>query len=487
MFKTKKLKVLLLLVLTVFLSYQCAKENETIVDDLNIKTVTNAQALDFLNDLEQNQSQARSVSQPYVTIYDDYIDNAEINNSEEELTVLSAVLTEGEAYTRVLLLNIDGVVESVVYSMYSNNEFSSQEFNGSILIKDLEGNFINGYIVENGLFVAKYVDNTSGSDTSSESTRSTGCQCFSTDCADCELDAVYIESRPSVPLGDLYTSIVPDDVGSPDNEINTGPSVGGGVNGNTCATGQVMDGDGNCVAPEILIDEDFEEEFPCQAEITREVYSNCSPLAQLFQDIFESNDEVNVTFTAENLGTFLEGGRTVVVSIPDEFLIKLNTIRLNQSTELDIINTVVHEYTHAILYHFYFTGGFDLQNNPNPSYTELLIGFANHRSNFGGNHHEYMASLINDISEVTYTWAISNGYDIGDFTDYDTNPNDSVNGLQIFMQNLSWSGLTDTDTHNLLYPPGSLEEQKNQKIIQDEYAPNDAGATPKGNLPNPCD
>ncbi len=178
---------------------------------------------------------------------------------------------------------------------------------------------------------------------------------------------------------------------------------------------------------------------------------------------------MNVTFVAEDLNNIMEGGRTITINgQPLNYTIKLNTERLNQSTELDIINTTTHEYIHATLFYFYQSGGFQLTNPGNPpSYAELAEGFAKHRAGFGGDHHPYMASLVNDIAEVTYTWAIANGYTPNDFTTYDENPSDGIDGLKEFLREFAWSGLTDTSTFEDIYPNNTLERQAIQKLIQD--------------------
>lgn len=236
----------------------------------------------------------------------------------------------------------------------------------------------------------------------------------------------------------------------------------------------------------IIIEEDFAKDYPCQSDIVAQVYGNCSPLSQLFQDIFESDDNVNVTFSAENLNNIFVAGDTDG-TIPNNYTIKLNTERLNMSTELDLINTVTHEYVHAMMYHYFYQGGFQLPNAVNsPTYVELAEGFAKHRAGFGNDHHPYMASLVKDIAEVTYTWAMENGYNPNDFSDYDTSPTDSVSGLKEFLQKLAWNGLTGTSTFQNLFPQGSQSELQTKKIIQDEGFPNDTNATPKGNQSTPC-
>ncbi|MBT8243826.1 MAG: hypothetical protein HKP48_09130, partial [Winogradskyella sp.] len=272
MLKNQKFKVLLLLVLTAFLSYQCSNEGDNLVEsNINIQTVTDAEALDFLDNLGQNQSQSRSTSVPYVTIYDNYISNFGITNTSELITILPAVLNDQEAYSRVLLLNIAGEIEGIVYSMYSFNDYSTDNFFGEVLITDLEGNFINRFKVDDGLIVSKYVLNQNNSQQSSSS-RSISCDC-PWECDMCQLEEVVIEAKPRPELGDLFTSVVTE--GSEDDyyEITPAPGSGGGGGGSApnnpeCSNGQILNSYGECVTPEEDCGEDYtiNEEGFCEIE-----------------------------------------------------------------------------------------------------------------------------------------------------------------------------------------------------------------------------
>ncbi len=69
--------------------------------------------------------------------------------------------------------------------------------------------------------------------------------------------------------------------------------------------------------------------------------------------------------------------------------------------------------------------------------------------------------LISDIAEITYEWAVTHGgYNPADFSSYDTNPADSLNGLQEFLQKLAWGGLENTTTFQMLYPDTTLAQQQ---------------------------
>ena len=155
----------------------------------------------------------------------------------------------------------------------------------------------------------------------------------------------------------------------------------------------------------------------------------------------------------------------------------MNTERLDVSTDFDIVNTTVHESVHAMLFYFYNKGEFQSSNT---SYAQLVEDFAKHRAGFGNDHHPYMASLVEDVSAVSYNWAINKGYSIEDFSEFNTQDSDGKNGMEEYFEILSWSGLTSGDAFNEIYPEGSLKRKKIIDIINSESLPYESTAKPKG-------
>ncbi|MBO0342127.1 hypothetical protein [Flagellimonas profundi] len=201
------------------------------------------------------------------------------------------------------------------------------------------------------------------------------------------------------------------------------------------------------------------EDYPCQKNIIQDLIIICQPISELFQEIFVDNNRAQIVFKVENLPQ-LEGGNTRWIGNSDNthlFEITLNSYRLENSTNLDVINTIVHEYTHAVLlYFFYASPSFDIDLNNPPSYAELVQQFSLHREIIGGNNspsqHEYMANFVSDIAEICLAWSEQNNMD------YDLD----------YLIEIAWGGMTDTETFNLLYPEGSnvrfnvIEAQTNE-------------------------
>jgi hypothetical protein len=252
------LKLGTLLFLAPLFLLQCMQDTIEETKHDRLETVSIQDANNFLNN---PQIQRKTDASPYVTAYTAFTTQTDITNSNEMLTVVPAITTDANSYSRILLLNIDGNVEAVVYSMFSSNNFSTSEFYGDILITDLEGNYINGFKVEDGFFIARYISGLGAKSSSinyNVNAKSACGDCPFTDCDSCSLDEVVVEAKRKIDIGSLYTSIVPEATELAET-IDAGPSGGGGGGfnspENTCPPGSVKNLEGLC----ILIEGECEE------------------------------------------------------------------------------------------------------------------------------------------------------------------------------------------------------------------------------------
>lgn len=130
------------------------------------------------------------------------------------LTVISATTIYNNLNSRILVLEIDGEPQSVVFSLNKFEHSTENSFSGELLITDLEGKFLKGYKIENNNFLVEYKQpkehsstiNTVGSRTSSDCLN----ECPFSVCAYCDLDEVVIEEpsdpspTPSIPITTIY-------------------------------------------------------------------------------------------------------------------------------------------------------------------------------------------------------------------------------------------------------------------------------------------
>ncbi len=233
----------------------------------------------------------------------------------------------------------------------------------------------------------------------------------------------------------------------------------------------------------IIYHESFNN-YPCQKTVISSVFDYNAPVLDLINDVFSTNTKARLIIKAGNLNGILEAANTTVIqNQPLIYNITYNTQRLDVSTNLDFVNTTIHEALHALLFYFYQAGFYNSSIN-NPTYATLVNDFALHQEALSGlGHHDYIATIINIISEGSYVWSINNGFNPSNFSQFDLNPNDNKNGLQEYLYALSWAGLEDTPTFDLLYPENSSERNHILNITNSEALPYEYNANPQG---TPC-
>nr|WP_321237231.1 hypothetical protein [uncultured Psychroserpens sp.] len=156
----KKLKLLAILIIG-FITINCEQEvqqvtpsNDTISG--NIEAISHEDAISFLDNKLNPNANFRTLN--YVDPIYNLISYEDIDNESEQISVIPAINNANpDYYTRILLLEIDGQIEAIVYSMLFDDNSTLESFSGEILITDLYGNFLNGYVAEDGVITFQYV------------------------------------------------------------------------------------------------------------------------------------------------------------------------------------------------------------------------------------------------------------------------------------------------------------------------------------------
>ena len=197
-------KIYLLIILAVF-SLGCQREEITQPDEIrtdHLETVSSHEVREVLNNLTQSsKNYGKSQQNDYLTQIGDsiYFDN--IRNSNALLGVVPAFTVHNNHNSRILFLKINGELRSVVFSTTPNMASSKDIYSGEILLTDLEGNFLDGYRIQNNAVVSRYVTGNSSKATQKSSSETDGsCSCPFSVCEWCELDEVIVEGKaPSPP------------------------------------------------------------------------------------------------------------------------------------------------------------------------------------------------------------------------------------------------------------------------------------------------
>jgi hypothetical protein len=166
--KIKKVKRIILFTLALALTNCQHEENAVEQSQSSIQTVSINEAKAFL--LTSQNNPAGKLSSNQIAGLDlEKITQEKLGNTDQLLTVIPFKRTNAVRFDRILLLKVNNVVRSVVYKMYADGPQITSSFSGKILISDLDGNFINGFHLENGIATLQYIKKSSKSITNKSS------------------------------------------------------------------------------------------------------------------------------------------------------------------------------------------------------------------------------------------------------------------------------------------------------------------------------
>ena len=277
--KGNGIKRIVLFILTLALTNCQHEENMTEQSKSSIQTVSITEAKSFLT---------RSQNSPSGKLYRSQLENFELDkivqekmiNTDQLLTVIPVKRINAVQFDRVLLLKIDNVIKSVVYKMYSDGPQITSPFSGKILIYDLDGNFINGFHLENGRATLQYIKKSSKSITSKSSSDEYGG----------ELEGVTVINRYK------NNRFIPEIA-----DFGWGDNLGGG-NGGGDVSWEQDPGAGNSGGSDLETTEDLPPS--CQS-------FNFSKTASLWQTALVKNISFNIILLDETGVTFMHSAKFV--------------------------------------------------------------------------------------------------------------------------------------------------------------------------------
>ncbi|WP_034040588.1 hypothetical protein [Wocania ichthyoenteri] len=244
------LKTILLLFITIVFT-NCDKEEITTEQQSNIETVsiTEAQNLFSIDNFSKN---SKSKKEHFAIPNLDFISHEKIIGSEELLTIIPAYTKYQNVYSRILLLKIDGSIESVIFSMVRDENSSTKQFSGKLYITDLDGNYINAFRVVDDVLVSRFLKPTSTESKSSKKLFSKDGDeedCWGIACGmEGEEVVITVNKKPTTinfPLQIIYYQ------GGGGIPTGLSWSSGGGSGSTGCSEGYIKDGNGNCVLDDI--------------------------------------------------------------------------------------------------------------------------------------------------------------------------------------------------------------------------------------------
>ncbi|WP_293297908.1 hypothetical protein [Allomuricauda sp.] len=156
----KQLKNLLFLLLLAMLAWNCQKEEAAFYEEdphpqQTYATADQNEVFDMLS--AQKKMSDKNGESPYVEFDTDRISLENITESDAKLMVVPAKTPFKGQHSRILALEVNGTLKTVVFNMYPDLESpDSTAFNGEITLATLQGNLLKGFKVEEGLITVAY-------------------------------------------------------------------------------------------------------------------------------------------------------------------------------------------------------------------------------------------------------------------------------------------------------------------------------------------
>ena len=150
------------------LLWNCSLEEDVLepekMDLNNVKTVSFKDAIAHFNSkskkIKKRNAYARN-TEDILEIEPDWntLEHNEIAYTNAQLTTAdSEINRNGEYSSELYFINVNNYIRNVVFTIWKDEiDSEGNVMNGRIFFNDLEGKFIDGYIIENGIFTKRYV------------------------------------------------------------------------------------------------------------------------------------------------------------------------------------------------------------------------------------------------------------------------------------------------------------------------------------------
>ena len=451
---------------------ELTEEIETVSIDNKYQSLTMEDAIGFLNNFKSKGYSKKSTKGINLDIDINSLNLEEVENSDLSMPVFEATTKHIDIESKVFLIKVNDSLQGFLINRIPEKEGSSSKFSGVISVTDLEGRFINGYRVEDDIFITQFVKKNS-SKNSNFSARMYDAEdpedCDesldpSSDFCDQGLDEIVIVASG----GNSSNSNSNSNTGTGLNFNNSwgwsfpSSNIGGGGTGNSsnssnkvnvfpcddpihgcdkeCGQGYVYDEVlGECILVDKLITKNLNN--PCIENIIKELQqkdtknaivpdlTGVSHLSQTILDLFDTSTNYNLTFEIKQLGSTSAGERNAqTTNVTGGWKITLDTDLVKNGTQLFMAKTLIHESMHAFIkYNLKTNRTSNLATDLNALYQKFKS--QNNSSNL--THHEFMSQYVEALS---YSLAA-----------YDNHQQPNV-----YYKMLSWGGLETSTVYQAL-------------------------------------
>lgn len=149
-------KTQLLFVIGTLFTASCSSELELTQDAMTIETTSSIKtvsAKDAINLLKNQTPTTKSMFKNVESTSSlNFVYQEKITNSDQMLTIIPNNENKNSKY---VFLNIKGKIETSIITTFPENTNTDSEFTGKIIIQRLDGSFVNGFRLKNGIIISR--------------------------------------------------------------------------------------------------------------------------------------------------------------------------------------------------------------------------------------------------------------------------------------------------------------------------------------------
>jgi hypothetical protein len=133
------------------------EEMETVSIDNKYQNLNIDEVTGFMGDFKAKKSLEKSDEGINLNVDVNSLKFEEVENDDLSIPIFNATTKFTKANSKLFLVKVEGTIKGFLLNKTRKENTSGSKFTGVTIITDLEGNFINGYRVEDDIFISQFV------------------------------------------------------------------------------------------------------------------------------------------------------------------------------------------------------------------------------------------------------------------------------------------------------------------------------------------
>lgn len=139
--------------------YSCSDNEPISIEQSNVKyqPIAHNEAANFFNAFKSKLTDNKPTNNLNLKIDEASLNFLPIENTDLLMPVFKATTKNIDIISEVFLVKVEDTICAFLFNRIPYKETQTEYFSGIISITELNGHFVNGYRIENGIFVSKFV------------------------------------------------------------------------------------------------------------------------------------------------------------------------------------------------------------------------------------------------------------------------------------------------------------------------------------------